>query len=257
MLRTRKGWLHRVYRQAYAVGHPHLPMEGWFAAAVKSVGHDAVLSHFAAAALWEFVDWDGRHPEVTIPRSGIRRRGIRVHRSSVLERRDVMRHLGIPVTSPARTIVDLAAVVNEKMLRSAVRGALGLRRTSIVQLVGTARRLGPRRGSARLSRVLTTAAPTRSELEELVYDLTLEAGLPTPDVNERLFIAGRRVIPDFRWPVRRVVVEADGAAWHDNPVARKDDAERQARLEVSGTQAVAKPAQTVVRLRAALEDVRG
>ena len=51
--------------------------------------------------------------------------------SSVLERRDVMRYEGIPITSPARTLVDLAAVVNEKMLRAAVRRALGLGRISI------------------------------------------------------------------------------------------------------------------------------
>jgi hypothetical protein len=128
--------LHPIYRGVYAVGHDAVSVHARFLAAVKSVGGGAVLSHFAAAAHWEFVDWDSRHPEVTVASTGFRsREGIRVHCSSVLERRDVMRHDGIPVTAPARTLVDLAAVVNEKVLRAAVRRALGLRRISIRQLM--------------------------------------------------------------------------------------------------------------------------
>jgi hypothetical protein len=258
--RLKKGWLHRLYPGVYAVGHPAVPVEGRFLGAVKSVGTDAALSHFTGAALWEFVKWDGRHPEITVPRAGIRRRvGIRVHRSSVLERRDVMRHHGIPVTSPARTLVDLAAVVNEKVLRTAVRRALGLHRVSVRQLVAARRRLGPRRGSATLDQVLKGAAPTRSELEDVVLDLIADGGFADPDVNKPLLRAGRRVIPDFRWPQERLVVEADSRAWHDNPIARQDDAERQALLEASGDrliritwdQAVAKPGQTLARIRAA------
>lgn len=107
--------------------------------------------------------------------------------------------------------------------------------------------------------MLRTAAPTRSELEDVVYDLIIDGGLLRPDVNRPLLHAGRRVIPDFRWPAQRLVIEADGAAWHDNPIARKDDAERQALLEASGDrlirvtwdQAVARPSQTLARIRAA------
>jgi hypothetical protein len=170
-----------------------------------------------------------------------------------------MRHNGIPVTSPARTLVDLAAVASEKLLRTAVRRALAKRRVSMRQLVAARRRLGPRRGSARLDRVLTTAAPTRSELEDVVLDLIVDAGFVHPEVNAPLLLAGRRLVPDFRWPEHQVVVEADGRAWHDNPIARADDAERQALLEdhgervlrVSWRQAVTKPAETAARIDAA------
>jgi AbiEi antitoxin C-terminal domain len=255
--RANGGWLHRIYRQVYAVGHPGISIEGRFLAAVKSLGRDALLSHFAASAHWGFVDWDGRHPEVTVPRQGIaRRKGIRVHCTSVLEPRDVMRHKGIPVTSPARTLVDLAAVASEKLLRTAVRRALAQRRVSVRQLLATRRRLGSRRGSARLNRVLMTAAPTRSELEDVVLDLIVDAGFVRPDVNKPLLLAGRRVVPDFRWPEQRVVVEADSRTWHDNPVARQDDVERQALLEAHGDrvlpvtwrQAVARGRETVARI---------
>lgn len=67
-----------------------------------------------------------------------------------------------------------------------------------------------------------------------MYDLIVDAGFPRPDVNKPLLLAGRRVIPDFRWPEHQVVVEADGRKWHDNPLARADDAERQALLEAHG-----------------------
>jgi hypothetical protein len=170
-----------------------------------------------------------------------------------------MRHKGVPVTSPARTLVDLAAVVNEKLLRTAVRRALAHRRVSIRQLVATKRRLGPRRGTAKLDRVLATAAPTRSELEDVVLDLIVDAGFVRPDVNKPLLLAKRRVVPDFRWAEQRLVVEAESRAWHDNPIARAEDIERQMLLEAHGDlvvrvtwrQAVAKPEHTVARLAAA------
>jgi very-short-patch-repair endonuclease len=258
--RVKKGWLHRIYPRAYAVGHPALPVQGRLLAAVKSVGEDAVLSHFAAAVLWEFVKWDGRYPEVTVARaSATSRSGIRIHRTAVLDQRDFMRHEGIPVTTPARTLVDFAAVANYKLLRAAVRRALALHRASVRELAAVSRRLGPRRGARKLRRVLANAEPTRSELEDVVLDLIVDAGFARPEVNRPLLLAGRRVIPDFRWREQRVVVEADSRKWHDNPIARADDAERQALLEFHGEhvvrvtwiQAVSKPAKTVARLHAA------
>jgi hypothetical protein len=261
VIRVRSGWLHRIHRRVYAVGHPALPMQGKFMAAVKSIGGDSVLSHFSAAALWGFVDWDGRHPDVTVPRTGIQRRGgIRVHCTSVLEPRDVTRHEGIQVTSPARTLIDLAAIGNYHLLRRAVRRAQSLRWVSVPELVAVVRRLGPRKGTRNLNRILATGpAPTRSVLEDVVFDLILDGGLLRPDVNKSLLLAGRRVVPDFRWPDHHVVVEADGGAWHDNRIAREDDAERQALLEAHGervlrvtwAQAVTSAGQTLARIEAA------
>ena len=121
-------------------------------------------------------------------------------------------------------------------------------------------RLGPRRGSGKLARIIATgSAPTRSELEDVVLDLILGAGLARPEVNVPILLEGRRVVPDFRWSSERLVVEADGAAWHEHKFAREDDAERQALLEAHGEhvirvtwdQAVAKPRETLARIRAA------
>ena len=105
----------------------------------------------------------------------------------------------------------------------------------------------------------TGPAPTRSELEDVVLDLILRGGFAHPQVNEPLRRSGRRVVPDFRWPGQHLVVEADGAAWHDNQLAREDDAERQALLEAHGErvlrvtwdQAITDPRRTLARVRAA------
>ena len=259
--RVRNGRLHPVHRGVYAVGHENVPLEGRFLAAVKACGPSAVLSHFSAAALWGFMRWEDRHPEVmvvgTSPRS---HRGVRAHRALVLDRRDITRREGIPVTAPARTLLDLAAVLDYPRLRRAARQAQSLMRVNIPQLVEILGRLGARRGARKLARVVATGpAPTRSELEDATLDLMLRGGLAHPDVNVALWLSGRRVVPDFRWPERRLVVEADGSAWHDNQLAREDDAERQALLEAHGErvlrvtwdQAILRPGQTLSRIRAA------
>ena len=260
-LRARNGRLHPVHRQVYAVGHANLPLEGRFLAAVKACGPHALLSHFSAAALWGFVTWDDRYPEVTVPGPGTRvHAGLRVHRSSSLAAADVARHDGIPLTSPVRTLLDLAAVLGERPLRRATRQAQALHRVNVRQLVQALHRYGPRRGARKLARIVATGpAPTRSELEDAVLDVILRGGLAHPKVNAPLVLAGRRVVPDFRWPQQRLVIEADGAAWHDNQLAREDDAERQAILEAHGNrvlrvtwdQAVERPGQTLARIRAA------
>jgi predicted transcriptional regulator of viral defense system len=260
-VRVRNGWLHPLYRGVYAVGHSNPPLEGGFIAAVKACGEGAVLSHFSAAALHGFVQWDDRYPEVTVAGSTTRRhRQLRVHRTAALSAPDVSRHRGIPITSPARTLADLATVLDYRPLRRAVRQAQSLRRVQLRDLVEIVGRLGHRRGVSNLKRILATGpAPTRSELEDIVLDLILKAGFKRPEINVPLRIKGRRIVPDFRWPERRLVVEADGAAWHDSRLSREDDAERQALLEAHGErvlrvtwkQAVSRPGETAARIRAA------
>ena len=135
-----------------------------------------------------------------------------------------------------------------------------MRRVELRDLTEVLARLGPRRGVRKLSAIVAAGpALTRSELEDTVLELIVAGGLVPPDVNVPLVIGGRRVIPDFRWPAERLVVEADGAAWHDDKLAREDDAERQALLEARGErvvrvtwdQAVSRPRQTLARLVAA------
>lgn len=258
---VRNSGLHRLYRRVYAVGHPNLPLEGRFLAAVKACGDGAVLSHFAAAALWGFVTWEERHPEVTVTRARTPQHpSLCAHRTRELDGCDIRLWHGIPITAPARTLVDLAARMDDRALRPAVRRAQSLGLLGLDELVDALGRLGPRRGARKLRRIIATGpAPTRSVLEDVVLDLMIAGGLEPPDVNVPLVLGGRRVIPDFRWPGARVIVEADGAAWHDHKLAREGDAERQALLEAHGErvvrvtwdQAVGRPAETLARLLAA------
>ena len=258
--RVRRGTLHRLYRGVFAVGHPNVPLEGRFLAAVKALGRATVLSHYSAAALWGLVRWDDRRIEALTTADGPRGgHEIRVHRTADLPARDCRRHEGIPVTAPERTITDLASALPYKPLRRAVREAFAVRLVSIRSLSRAIERRGTFRGKRALVRILAGARPTRSELEDVVLDLILDAKFDRPDVNVPLDLDGRRVVPDFRWPEQRLIVEADGAQWHDHALARTDDAERQAFLEAHGErlvrvswhQAISRRNETVARLRAA------
>src|SRR5215213_635264 len=261
LVRVRNGRLHPIHRGVYAVGHANPPLEGCFFAAVKACGSRALLAGVAAGVLWKILEWDWRLPEILVAgRCPPEHPGIRAHRTSHLPPEDVAVREGIAVTSPIRTLLDLAAILDHRRLRRAVRQAQSLGLVELPALVSRLHGPGPRRGRAKLARIVSTGpAPTRSELEDVVLDLLLRGGLAHPDVNVPLWLGGRRVVPDFRWPEARLVVEVDGAAWHDNRLAREDDAERQALLEAHGDrvlrvtwpQAIERPAQSLRRICAA------
>ncbi len=216
--RVEIGRLHRLYRGVYAVGHTSLTREARFLAAVKACGPGAALSHLSAAMHYEFCDPLDRVVDVTVQGASTRRHpGIRVHRAIAL---DAINHRGIRTTMPLQTLHDCALDVEPPQLRRLVRRAQARHRVSIRQLAT----------SNRLAHIAATGpAPTRSELEDIVLDALLPI-FEHPDVNRLLYVDGRKLRPDFRWPVQRLVLEADGEEWHD-PVL---DAERQAVLEAHG-----------------------
>jgi hypothetical protein len=257
--RVARGQLHRIYRGIYAVGHPGLTREGRWLAAVKACGPGAVLSHHSAGMLYGFVRYEDRLPQVTTT-VGRTVEGVRTYRARRLHCEDVARHRGIRVVSAARVLFELAASWEDRALRRAMSRAQSLHLTNLRLLGQQLDRAQGRGGRKRYARVLATGPPpTRSELEDRLLDLVVAGGFARPDVNVPLRIGGRRLIPDLRWPAQRLVVEADGALWHDNPQARADDAERQALLEAHGErvlrvtweQATLDALQTISRLAAA------
>jgi predicted transcriptional regulator of viral defense system/very-short-patch-repair endonuclease len=259
--RVAAGRLHRIHRGVYAVGHPGLTREGRWLAAVKACGPGALLSHHSAAMLYGFLPYEPGRPHVTVPDA--RRRtvaGIRVHRARVVHPHDVWRHHGVPVVTAPRAVLEMAATESDAAVRRAMSRAQSAYITNHRQLAAILDRTGARPGRARYIRVLASEPPaTRTDLEDRVHDLIIAGGLQPPDVNVPLRVGGTRLIPDFRWPQQRLIVEADSRRWHDNPQARADDERRQALLEEHGErlvrvtweQAVAHATQTIARIAAA------
>jgi hypothetical protein len=264
-VRVRRGQLHRIYRGVYAVGHDALTQTASFIAAVLACGAEATLAHHAAAAHLHILEHDGRAPDVIVPRGAGRTiDGIRVHRSN-LDPRDVWTRDGIRVTSPARTILDLAATTGPKALRRMARQAQAEQHVNVRQLLDMLDRYPHHRGAARLRATIADGpAPTRSDHEDLVLDLVDGAGIARPELNAPLQLDGRRIVPDMLWRDRKLVIECDSRRWHSDPLTLKDDADKQAILEAHGyrvlritwAQAVGRPRQTVTRIEAALSGAR-
>jgi very-short-patch-repair endonuclease len=226
--RVRGGRLHLLHRGVYAVGHRSLTVDGRRMAAVMAAGRDAVLSHATAAAAWELRRNAGAI-HVTIPGDPGRRRrtGLRVHRSRTLTPSDTTTHRGIPITTPARTIIDLAHTLTGRPLEHALDLA---EQRNLIDFGEFKRRPVPRSLQAVLSLYAAGATPTRSELEERFLKLCDDHGISRPNVNTR--IEGREV--DFAWPDRRLIVEVDGYAYHRSPTAFEDDRERDVNLVLAG-----------------------
>jgi very-short-patch-repair endonuclease len=228
--RLRAGQLHRIYQGVYAVGHTNLTTEGHYLGAVLACGNHAVLSHRSAAVLWRICPKRGPRVDVTVPSGGTRaRRGaVIVHRSPLPPDDTTLQHR-IPVTTPVRTIVDLADCSDRRELQRAIDEALYLRLdlTSLQPLPG-------RRGAGVLAAVLADhvggTTRTRSDFEELLLALCESHGLPRPLVNQ--VVCGYEV--DFVWPDARLVVETDGWSAHGRRSAFERDRVRDAALQVAG-----------------------
>ncbi len=238
--RVRCGRLHRLYRGVFAVGHVGITREGRWTAAVLALGDGAVLSHVTAAALWQLRPSAASRIHVTVPTIGGRGRrpGIIVHRCRALRPEDVTRVDGIPVTSVARTLLDVAGMLAAGPLERAVEQSLILRLFDMhaVRELVDANRTRP--GARVLERVISTIhdepAITRSDLEGLMRDLCDAAGIPRPEVNS--IVEGDEV--DFFWRAQRVIVETDGHATHGTRAAFEKDRARDARLTMLGYRVV-------------------
>jgi very-short-patch-repair endonuclease len=232
--RVRAGRLHRVYRGVYAVGHPRLTMQGRVLAAVLAYGDRTVASHRTAAVLWKLLPERGPRVDVTVPGGGGRsRRGaIIVHRSP-LPPGDVTTRHGIPVTTPARTLVDLADSLPRRAIERALDEAAYLRLD-----LPALRPVPGRRGAGRLRRVLAGheagSTRTRSELEELMLGLCRRAGLPQPEINQK--IEGYEA--DFVWREPRLIVETDSWGAHGTRSAFEWDRRRDAEHTTAGWRVV-------------------
>jgi very-short-patch-repair endonuclease len=240
-------------------------------AAVLWAGEGAVVSHRSAARVWAL---DGvqapDRPEICVPYHRTpRSRLVVVHRSLVLERVDLAVVDGLPVTSPTRTIIDLASVAGDDLLEAAFESA---RRRGLTTTGRVERRLEAvggrgRPGAARLRTVLAAVGggpPAESVLEVKVARLLRAGAVATPVRQHVLVVDGRRYRVDFAWPDHCVVLECDGRTHHSTRSDFQRDRTRWTALASGGHRvlvatwddATRRPRELVQRVRAALSQDR-
>ncbi|MBV8940351.1 MAG: type IV toxin-antitoxin system AbiEi family antitoxin domain-containing protein [Solirubrobacterales bacterium] len=228
--RTRIGRLHRVYRGVYAVGRRALTPLERASAAVLACGPGAALSHSSAMALWGYWKrWDEPF-EVTVP--GDRRTpGITVHRSMTLHRRDLTTQLGIRVSTPARTVFDLAPRQSDKAIKRTVNTALHspwLHESELNELVTRLCHLPPARRIAPLLGLDGT--PPRAQWEDEFPVFCHSHGLPDPAMGTQI----DGYIVDALFPDQKVIVELDSWEFHKSRIAFETDRERDAETLAGG-----------------------
>ena len=285
--RLRSGRLIAVHRGVYRVG-PLIAPNAREMAAVLACGPGAVLSHWSAAELWrilqplralvgaqhahsgagkvagsatrEVESTATREVDITA-RVGYRRNrpGIRVHNRTSVGRDETTMTCAIPITTPARTLLDLATIATHRELERATAEALALRLTTKTEIAKLAARHHRRHGAARLKKLVegsATPALTRSEAEERLLALVRKGCLGKPETNAR--VAGYEV--DVLWRAERLIMEVDGQSFHTSNRSFERDRRRDADLVARGFrvvrvtwhQIVNEPESLLVRLAQAL-----
>jgi|tagenome__1003787_1003787.scaffolds.fasta_scaffold20798008_2 hypothetical protein len=224
--RMRAQRLHRIHRGVYAVGHPGLSFEGRSLAAVLACGAGSGVGHLTAAEVYRTSRWPRRAISV-VTRTQRRPEGVEVHHCRGLDPRDLTTFKGIPITTVPRMLIDLADTMTAHQLAWVIHEAAFRHLFDLEATRAAVERANGRRGVAALNRAielhLSGSAGTRSAAEDVYL-----ASLPDADsvfVNTKLEV-------DLRWPDGRIV-EIDGLG-HDRPPARREDAERDARLTRAG-----------------------
>ena len=229
--RVRRGALIREYRGVYRVGHAAPSTEAGYMAAVKACGEGAVLSGLAAAHLLKLIKRRPTLPEVTTLTER-RVKGIRTTRSRQVQRMTFDR---IPVTTIARTLVDIAARLTEGDLAHACHEAQVRYRTTPAEVEALLRRRPTSPGAAKLRRAiagdthvslsaLACQYGRSPSLERKFLQLLREANLPLPDESNK-YAGSHRV--DFRWLKQKLTVELDSYRFHNTRHAFEQDRKRE------------------------------
>jgi hypothetical protein len=264
--RVKVNRLHRKYREVYAVGRPDLTLDGVFLAAVLACGSKAALSHTSALRKWGLRGGGTYRIDVVAPRSVKPKKGIRLHRPVSLDALDTTELDGIPITSVAQTLLDVAAPayrvdVAKLLHEAAVQELLDMRE------IWSVLARNPRApGARRLDRASREEVPfTRSELEEAALRVFRSYSVPKPDTNVWISDGEKLVEVDCLWREFGLVVEIQSARYHGTRWRRRQDAAKAAALraqgwtvqpiwdvEINGT-----PAQVAATVLAAMSGPRG
>jgi len=215
--RVRAGRLHLVFPGVYSVGCGELPPLARELAARLWCGEGSFLSHRSAAFVWGMRKNAPAEVEISVVARECRsREGICVHRIQAIDPRELRRHEGLWVSSPARAVLEVAAVGTKDELVDVIDAGLALRRFTPGDLKLVLERNRPCRGAGRLAEVLadeTSMAISRSRAEKALLRLIRDAGLPMPETN----VPFGRFEADFVWREQRLIVELDSATYHSGP----------------------------------------
>jgi hypothetical protein len=225
-----------VHRGVYRLDPLPPTVKGQWMAAALACGSGAVLSHRSAAAALDLGTVPAGDVEITAEATRARSRiGIRLHNTASLPAQDTGTVDGIPCASPARTLVDLAEVLDHDALARALEQAEKLRLLDVLAIEEAMSRLRGRRGITPLRQALaafTGPAPSRSELERRFLLLCHDGGLPIPEVN--VWLPDPAMEVDFLWRDVRLLAETDGRAHHGTAAAFQRDRQRDRALYLAG-----------------------
>ena len=227
-----RGWVRVVHRGVYAVGHSSLTQKGRWMAAVLAAGPGAVLSHRSAAALWRLGMTELAPVEVTIPRSCRRRSAVVTHRA-VLVVDEITIVDGIPVTTVARTLLDLAAFQPRRQLERALHEADIQRLWDVTGLHALVDRYPARRGTRTLRAILADHVTiSKHELERRFLAFLEGNGFPRPQSNRLIPTAVRSYECDVVFAGARLIVELDGYETHGTRKRFEEDRARDRALTI-------------------------
>jgi very-short-patch-repair endonuclease len=248
-----------VHRGVFGVGNNPASTAAVYLAAVLACGTGAVVFGTAAAYLLQLVSRRIAPPPEVIARSARRVPGVAVRRvRDGLDPLDCGWVEEVPVTSPARTLVDLAPKLSEEHLGRAVHEAIVLHHLTPQSVESALSRWPTAPGARKLRRVIHgDERITLSRLERLFLALLRRHRLPLPETNRN--VGGRFV--DCRWPERKLTVELDSYHWHKSRLAWEKDRRREREAYARGDQfrrftwgdVVEQPAPVVSELRNLLE----
>jgi very-short-patch-repair endonuclease len=257
--RVSTGLLHPQFHGVYSFGCGELPPLALEAAALLVCGEGTFLSHRSAAYVWGMRKTAPARVEVSVVGKDCRTRDrLVVHRVKTIDPRELRRRDGLWVSSPARAVLEIAAVAPEELV-DVVDEGLARRLLTPRELKAVLARNRPCRGAARLAALLGDERAmkiTRSRAEKAFHKLIRDAGLPEPEVN----VPFGPYIADFLWRRERLIVELDSPTFHAGPRAFQNDREkdlvfRDARfdcLRITREHAVDAPARVLVRVAQAL-----
>lgn len=232
--RVRNRSLRKLYAGVYAFGHASLTPRARQRAAVMAGGPNAVLSHRSAASVLgllpqtsklEVIRSSSPDPHRPPPAHASRsiHPGLKIHRTRSLHPGEIVTRHGMRMTSPVRTMINLAETEPPKTLDTAIRRGVDNGCLDLVELTSALDRSRGRKGIAKLRNVVEQWMPatlmSRSGLEVEVADVCREQGIPDPIIND--FVCGHEV--DIQFEGSKILVEADGGAFHRSRADRHRD----------------------------------